>query len=376
MWRIFWREVDAIKSNYWDLSLLTIAPLFVIVFLSTMLMQGSPRHLPIVVVDQDHSSYSRQIVRNLQATPSLTVYAFEPSMQLAQTHLKQLKAWGVVHIPPQAELNLVRGKSPQIASYYNEAFFSIASTVSAGISSAVNAATRQQQHHLISQLGLPPIEFTMPVIQVTALYNPQLSYELFLEPFAITAILHLLIACCVAVSIGRELPAQHMKAWLGQQSILTALFAKLAPYILIFSVWCFLWTAWMVGIRGWAIQGSVLLLVSAQILLFTAYALFASLVVLALKDVNTGLSGVAMYAGSSLSFAGVTLPTIGAPLFTRIWSDSLPYTAYSEIQTQQWVVGSPLHTSMPSFLILLAFVLGFGAFSLLLLKRHKKLSIA
>ena len=116
MWRIFWREVDAIKSNYWDLSLLTIAPLFIIVFLSAMLMQGSPRHLPIVVVDQDHSSYSRQIVRNLQATPSLTVYAFEPSMQLAQTHLKQLKAWGVVHIPPRAELNLVRGKSPQVAN--------------------------------------------------------------------------------------------------------------------------------------------------------------------------------------------------------------------------------------------------------------------
>ena len=346
----------------------------VIVFLSSMLMQGSPRHLPIVVVDQDHSAYSRQIVRNLQATPSLSIYAFEPSMQLAQTHLKQLNAWGVVHIPPQAQLNLTRGNSPEIASYFNEAFFSIASTVSGGISSAVNAATRKQQQELIRQLGMPPIEFNMPVIQVTALYNPQLSYELFLEPFAVTAILHLLVACCVAVSIGRELSSVNMSAWFGQQSPLTALTAKLAPYILIFSVWCFVWTAWMVGIRGWAIQGSILLLIAAQVLLFTAYALFAAMVVLAFKDVNTGLSSVAIYAGSSLSFAGVTLPTIGAPLFTRIWSDSLPYTAYSKVQTQQWIVGSPLHTSLPSFLLLIVFVLGFGALSLLLLQRHKKLS--
>ena len=98
--------------------------------------------------------------------------------------------------------------------------------------------------------------------------------------------------------------------------------------------------------------------------------------VLALKDVNTGLSMVAMYAGSSLSFAGVTLPTIGAPLFTRVWSNSLPYTAYSKIQTQQWVVGSPLHTSLPSFLILIGFVLGFSLLTLLLLQRFKKLNPA
>lgn len=339
-------------------------------------MQGSPRHLPIVVVDQDHSSYSRQIIRNLQASPSLSIYAFEPSMPLAQVHVRQLKAWGVVHIPPQAELNLTRAKSPQIASYYNEAFFSIASTVSGGISSAVNAATRQQQEELIRRLGLPPLDFNLPVIQVTPLYNPQLSYELFLGPFAVTAILHLLIACCVAASVGRELPTTSMTAWLGQQSLITALFAKIAPYILIFSLWCAVWMAWMVGIRGWSIEGSVLLLLAAQVLLFTAYALFAAMAVLAFKDINTGLSSVAMYAGSSLSFAGVTLPTIGAPLFTRIWSESLPYTAYSKIQTQQWIVGSPVQTSLPSFFALGLFVLGFGALSVLLLKRYKNLSPA
>lgn len=376
MWRIFWREVNMIKSSYWDLSLVTLAPLLVIVFISSMLMQGSPRQLPIVVVDQDHSNYSRQIIRNLQATPTLSIYSFEPSMPLAETQLKRLKAWGVVHIPPQAELNLSRGSSPQIATYYNEAFFSIASTVSSGMSSAINAATATQREELIRRLGIPPIEFNMPVIQVTALYNPQLSYELFLGPFAITAILHLLVACCVAVSVGRELSAASMSAWLGNQSLVLGLFAKLAPYILIFSLWCFIWTAWMVGIRGWSIQGSTVLLVTAQVLLMTAYALFAAMMVLALKDVNTGLSMVAMYAGSSLSFAGVTLPTIGAPLFTRVWSNSLPYTAYSKIQTQQWVVGSPLHTSLPSFLILIGFVLGFSLLTLLLLQRFKKLNPA
>lgn len=377
MWVAFWRELNFLKNSYWDLSLVTLAPLLVIIFLVSMLSQGSPRHLPIVVVDQDHSAYSRQIIRNLQATPALSIYAYEPSMSLAEQHLKQLKAWGVVNIPAQAQANLLHGRSPEIASYVNEAFFSIASTVAGGINSAVSAATREQQQALIRQLGVPPIEFNLPTIQVTALYNPQLSYELFLEPFAVTAILHLLLACCVAASIGRDFITGSTKDFLNFKTgapAFSLLIGKLLPYIIIFSLWCFLWTVWMSGIQGWTIQGNVLMLLIGQILLFTAYALFATTIVLLAKDINTGLSMVAIYAGSSLSYAGVTLPTIGTPLFTRIWSNSLPFTAYAKLQTQQWIIGSLWQTSLNPLLILGGFVIGFMLLSLLLLKRQPAVS--
>ncbi|RYY78516.1 MAG: ABC transporter permease [Moraxellaceae bacterium] len=375
MWKAFRQELNFLRHSYWDLSLVTLAPLLVIIFLASMLAQGSPRHLPIVVVDQDRSAYSRQIIRNLQAAPALSIYAYEPSMSLAEQHLKQLKAWAVVHIPAQAQTNLMHGRSPEIASYFNEAFFSIASTVSGGVNSAVSASTREQQQALIRQLGVPPLDFTLPTIQVTALYNPQLSYELFLEPFAVTAILHLLLACAVATSIGRDFlttpnPTPESHNALQGRAGLSALVGKLLPYIIIFSLWCFLWTVWMAGFRGWVIQGSVVLLLVGQVLLFTAYALFATTIVLLAKDINTGLSMVAIYAGSSLSYAGVTLPTIGAPLFTRIWSNSLPFTAYAKLQTQQWVVGSPWQTSLTPLLILMGFVAGFLLLSLILLKRQ------
>lgn len=375
MWAAFWRELNFLRHSYWDLSLVTLAPLLVIVFLASMLAQGSPRHLPIVVVDQDHSVYSRQIIRNLQASPALSISAYEPNMALAEQHLKQLKAWAVIHIPAQAQANLLHGRSPEIASYFNEAFFSIASTVSGGINSAVSAATREQQQTLIRQLGVPPIEFNLPTIQVTALYNPQLSYELFLEPFAVTAILHLLLACCVAASIGRDFLPCSDTAYIHSNpsySAFSLLTGKLLPYIIIFSLWCFLWTVWMTGYRGWVIQGNMLLLLAGQILLFSAYALFATTIVLLAKDINTGLSMVAIYAGSSLSYAGVTLPTIGAPMFTRIWSNSLPFTAYAKLQTQQWIIGSPWQTSLTPLLILISFVAGFLLLSLFLIKRLLK----
>lgn len=368
MWEAFWRELNFLKHHYWDLGLVTLAPLAVIVFLAAMLHQGSPRQLPIVVVDQDHSAYSRQIIRNLQATPSVRIYSFEPTMQLAEHPLKQLHAWGVLHIPAQAQLRLSHGQSPRIASYFNESFFSIASTVASGMNSAVSAATREQQQQLIRQLGIPPVNLVLPTIQVTPLYNPQLSYELFLEPFAVTAILHLLLACCVAVSISRDFNHNAPRS-----PAITGLFGKLLVYIGIFSLWCLGWTAWMVHGAGWAIQGSVILLLTGQVLLLSAYAFFASTVFFMLRDINTTLSFIAIYAGSSLSFAGITLPTIGAPLFTRLWSNSLPYTAYAKLQTQQWVIGSPWQTSLMPLVILTGFCLLFALVSLLLIRRNPML---
>lgn len=355
MWQLFLRECRQLCNSRWDLALVTVVPLLVILFLASLLSSGSQRQLPIVVVDQDHSVLSRQIIRNLQATPALKVAYYEQSMALAQQHLKRTQAWAVVHIPERAEVNLKRGHSPNIASYYNESFLSVGSTVSSAINSAVTAAVVAQIRELALHAGLPPVNLQLPSIAITPLYNPQLSYELFLEPFAITAILHLLLSCVMVMAFGREL--NQMKAWVGQQSIMLAVISKALPYILIFSMWTFLWLLWMVGIRGWQVQGSMSLIVLGIVLLYSAYAFVAAAVVLATKDINTAMSMMAIYGGSSMSFAGVTLPVNTASWFTRLWSDLLPYTAYAKLQTQQWIIGSPWHISLKQVSILLLFVL-------------------
>ena len=354
MWQLLLRECRQLCSSRWDLALVTLVPVLVIVFLASLLSSGSPRQLPIVVVDQDHSALSRQIIRNLQATPALKIAYYEQSMAVAQQYLKRTQAWAVIHIPEHAEVNLKRGRGPDIASYYNESFLSVASTVSSAISSAVTAAVAEQAKELALHAGLPPLKIQLPSIAVTPLYNPQLSYELFLEPFAVTAILHLLLSCVMVMAFGREL--NQTKAWVGQQPVLIAVLSKALPYILIFSLWTLLWLLWMVGVGGWHIKGSIFLIVLGIVLLYSAYALVAAAVVLASRDINSAMSMMAIYGGSSMSFAGVTLPVNTASWFTRLWSDLLPYTAYAKLQTQQWIIGSPWQVSLKQVSILLLFV--------------------
>ena len=183
--------------------------------------------------------------------------------------------------------------------------------------------------------------------------------------------MHLLLCCCVAFSVGQELKYQTVKTWLGGHNIFAILFAKTMPYILIFSLWTWAWMFWLTEIRGWSIAGSLWFLLLGQFLFYAAYALLAVCLVLGSKDLLKTFGLIAVYGGSSLSFAGVTLPLNNAPTFTQFWSYIIPYTPYARLQTEQWVVGSPIASSLHPFGLLMLHFSVFLIFALLLIKKTK-----
>ena len=65
----FRREVRRLAADPWDLAMVTWVPLLGVALLWWIFSAGLPRHLAVGVVDDDHSSLSRQLVRMLDATP-------------------------------------------------------------------------------------------------------------------------------------------------------------------------------------------------------------------------------------------------------------------------------------------------------------------
>ncbi len=110
----------------------------------------------------------------------------------------------------------------------------------------------------------------------------------------------------------------------------------------------------------------------AQLLFYSAYALISSTIVLATNNLSKTFGLIAVYGGSSLSFAGVTLPLNNAPLFTKFWANIIPYTPYAKLQTEQWVIGSPISSSLLPLLILILYVVFYAVTSVLLLKKRIK----
>ncbi len=369
VWRSMHRELLYLLKNKWDLCLVTLAPLFIIILFSSMFYAGKAEHLPIVIIDQDHSELSRNIEKYLSHNSTIDIYTITESQDEAEKLLNQTQVWGFVFIPEGAEQRLIQAQDAQISIAYNQSYFSIGNS----ISSAMMVSTVQaigdfaKNSHYANQI--PYVDIDTAHVKISPLFNPNLNYELYLEPYMIPAILHLLLCCCVAFAVGQELKYGTVNHWVNGKSVFQALLGKNLLYILIFCFWTWLWMFWLVVIRGWFVTGSLWIILLGQFCLYSAYAFISSTVVLATKNLAKSFGFIAVYGGSSLSFAGVTLPLNNAPIFTKFWAHIIPYTPYAKLQTEQWVIGSPNYISLIPLFILVIYCIFYFLTSGWLLKK-------
>ncbi|MGR2922899.1 ABC transporter permease [Acinetobacter guillouiae] len=372
MWAGMLRELQYLLKHKWDLCLVTLAPLFVIILFSSMFYAGKAEHLPIAIIDQDQSELSRNIEKYLSHNHTLSIYTVSDNPNEVEHLLNQTKIWGYVHIPAGAEQRMVQAQDAQISIAFNQSYFSIGNGISSAMLLSTVEAIADFAKNSYFENKIPYAELSTANIKISPLFNPNLSYEFYLEPFMIPAILHLLLCCCVAFAVGQELKYGTLNQWIQDKSVLNALLAKNMVYVLIFCFWTWVWLFWLVVIRGWFIAGSLWIILLGQFLLYSAYALISSTVVLATRNLSKTFGFIAVYGGSSLSFAGVTLPLNNAPIFTKFWANIIPYTPYAKLQTEQWVVGSPSFISMVPLAILAAYCIFYFALSSLLLNKNLK----
>jgi ABC-2 type transport system permease protein len=366
------RELHYLLRHKWDLCLVTLAPAFIIVLFCSMFAAGKAEHLPIAIIDQDHSQLSSNIEHHLNLNSALNIALISESQSEVERQLNQNKIWGYVHIPAGAEQRMVQAKDAEISIAFNQSYFSVGNTISSAMLLGTLQAAAEFMGQDYLENKIPSLDAPTPNVKISPLYNPGLNYEFYLEPYMIPAILHLLLCCCVAFSVGQELKFQTAAQWLHGQSLFSELMSKNLIYILIFTLWTWLWMIWLIGIRGWFVAGHLWLILAAQVLFYGAYAFISSAIVLATRNLSKTFGVIAVYGGSSLSFAGVTLPLNNAPMFTKFWAHIIPYTPYAKLQTEQWVIGSPLSSSLQPFLILLIYAVLYFALAYFFLKKYFK----
>lgn len=337
-WAAGWRlEVARLRASPWDLALLTLAPLLALLLMGALFLEGSPHQLPIAVVDADRSATSRELTRLLRASHAVQVAAEPAELEAAWTAVRRGEVWAVLHVPAGLEREVLRGEPAAVLVYRNAAFYSVSALAGRGIGSAVEALNAGLLARLAGQHGLPAVRVELPRVQATVLFNPSLSQEWFLQALLQPGTLHVLMSALVVMALARGAAPGGLGALAGQ----------LAPHVLAFTAWQWAGTAWLCGWRGYGVAGSLALLLLGQFVLYACYAALAALVALALRDAYTGLSAVALYGGPAMTFSDATLPVAGGPLFTQIWSQALPFSAYIKLQMEQMFMGAPPADALP-----------------------------
>lgn len=354
-WR---REHGLIRRSGWDLCLLFILPPLAIVVLAATFHAGVFHAIPVAVVDMDHSALSRSIKQHVQATPSLEISATPADLAAAQHLMRSGDVYSVIYIPPGLEARAVRQEDADVVVYFNAALQTVASQAADAAQAAIQIAINTH----VSRQGIgksePAIRLQPPTIQVSLVGNPEKSLELFLETLTVPLVLNMLLACALVFAFGREFTDRTLHDWYSDSGgrMLAAMIGKAAPYVLMYWLWCVLWMLYLGAWRGWTIQGVLPLLLTAQLLFFCGTAAISALLVALLRKLDLALSVSCFYTGSGLSFADATLPINGSSWFTQAWTAFLPSTSYVQVQAQQWIMASPVTSSLAPLAILALFV--------------------
>ncbi|MEJ0064384.1 MAG: ABC transporter permease [Caulobacteraceae bacterium] len=354
----FRREIAYLRRSGWDLALLFVLPPIAIVVVAAVFFAGVFHNIPVGMVDADHSALSRAIERNLLANPKVRVVAMPTDLAAALPLVRSGRIYSIVYIPPGLEARAARREDEAVAIYFNAAFQTVGSQAADASRNAVQAAISANVGPTGIGPSAPAIRLHPPRVQVTIVGNSAQSFELFLEALVTPLVLNLLLSSAVVFAVGREQADATLADWNAACGgrFLAGLAGKLAPYVVVYWIWCVGWVAYLAGWRGWSVDGSLALLVLAQLVFFCATAAVGAFLAVMLWNVDLALSLSALYAGSGLSFSNATLTVNGGSLFTRLWSAVLPSTSYVRIQEQQWVLASPVASAAAPMLILLLFV--------------------
>lgn len=356
----FRREARRLAADPWDLAMVTWVPLLGVALLWWIFSAGLPRHLAVGVVDDDHSSLSRQLVRMLDATPGVQITQHFTNAAEAERALRAVDVYAVVSIPRDFARTVKEGRAAQVTLLHNAQMSThsgllqrdvrtAVGTLSAGIEMA--ARNKRGESAQAVYVSMEPIH-----TQMVALFNVSSNYEQFLGAALIPALLHILAMTAGAWTVGRELRDRTLGEWLGAGGWVRtagALAGKLAlPWISLTLVGLLA----LVGItwgRGWHPPGNLWWVAAALALLIavsiTAGAALAGIT----RSLRTALSGAGFFAAPAFAFSGVAFPLAGMPGSARAWAEAMPFTHYIRLQIEQLQMGAPVATSVSTVVALI-----------------------
>jgi len=356
------RELRRIAARPREPLLLLVLPALALVLTYAIFSAGLPRELPVAVVDQDHSRLSRQLVRMIDATPTVRVAARPADPEEAKDLVLQGRVYAWVQVPAGLERDVKRGGAEPVVAYTNAQLLVPASLVKRDLTAATSTLSAGVKLRRLRAAGATEAAALARVEPVRAdihpLYNPQLNYVSYLFVALFPTLLHVFVLIAAVNSVGAELREGTAADWLaaGRGSLARALAGKLLPSTLAFTAVAGVAMTVLFRQVGVPMRGSLGLLLAGTVLFVLAYQATGVALVAVFPNLRFATSVAAFLASPAFAYAGVTFPTAAMPAFARAWGGLLPLTHYLRLLVEQSMKGAPAAVSAPQALALLAFV--------------------
>lgn len=306
--------------------------------------------LPVAVVDYDHSTASRQLIRQLDATSAISIKTYD-NLPDAQRDLAWRKLFAVIIMPMDLEKKILNGESIVIPVYGDATNRLANGQIQQDVVAAYQQLLNEYNSGLLLRSGFTPgqAEVLLTPIrgQILGVFNPGISFAAIIFPGLLVMLLqHSLLIACVRVSISLK------SAPSGKPSIPVYLggLSALLPIWLFLSIVLFVLWPWVLGYRQTASIPEVLLLTFPFLLAVLGLGKLVTECLRSVEMIYLTLSFVTM---PIFYISGTIWPLQAMPGWVRAISSMLPSTWATKAIAGVNQMGLPLSDVVSDVLMLL-----------------------
>ncbi|MGD9487121.1 MAG: ABC transporter permease [Calditrichaceae bacterium] len=243
--RVLLREIQLIKSDINILMVILLAPLFYAFFYPSIYVHKTEHDVPIVVVDQDKSALSADLIRYLDIHQLTKVTETVTDLEQAKDRIYSMATEGIIYIPDGFESNLKSGSGTDLKVYINTNRFLISNDINKAVNEVIGtmgAGIRLSYFRTNGNSFEQAIELIEPVRgDIRPMFNPSESYGDFLIP----GLLVLIIQQTLLIGLSESMAKEREKHTLGNlfetanRSIWATIAGKASFFILLFGSYSF-----------------------------------------------------------------------------------------------------------------------------------------
>lgn len=363
MFSIFLRELRrlAVQPIYWFC--MVIAPLFCYFFFTSLMHEGLPESLPLGVVDEDHTVTSRNLVRNLDAFQMTDVVKTYSNVTEARKAVQQGHIYGFYLIPQGTTSEAQSQRLPTVSFYTNYSYLVAGSLLYRDMRTMSELASGAASRTVLYAKGATErqaMAYLQPVvIDMHAVGNPWLNYNVYLSNVIIPGMLGLFIFMITVYGLGTELKFNTADELMQRSggSVIVAVTGKLIPQLLVFLLSGTLYMLYLYAYlhfpchcglaRMWCIMA--LFVMACQGMGVFMFTMFPTL--------RLGLSFASLWGVISFSISGMSFPVMAMHPILQGIANLFPLRHYFLLYVNSALDGYPLANAWPFVLALLAFAL-------------------
>lgn len=328
LWAVMIKEFIQIYRDKGTLGMIVAMPLLQVVLFGYAI-NSDPKHLPTMVVQTDHSPFTRSLIASMQNSDYFKITQTASSEQASNQALQDGTASFVINIPAGFSRDLIRGESPTILL---QADSSDPSSTGSAVAALNQLGTNMLNHQLQGSLNyLAP---TPPPFQVIThhLYNPAGITQYNIVPGLIGVVITMTMVMITAIAITRERERGTMESLLAtpvQPS--EVMMGKIFPYIIIGYVQLLL--ILLIGHLLFQIPllGSISLLLIAAAPFIAANLAVGLLFSTVAKNQLQSVQMTIFFFLPSLLVSGFMFPFRGMPNWAQYLGEVLPLTHFLRI---------------------------------------------